>query len=302
MPLYTFGGSIYAAVTDAAGNRVPNWPLRVYASDTSTTSLTGLVEADSVTPIAELRSNPTGSADPGGIRLYRVPDRTAVFYGYTDPQGREVRLFEVAREVTSLFTVQADAAQANTSASNAAASATAAQTSADAAASSLAASRNEIAPAVADLAAYQIQTPTLEELVSDTVIDTQPVNNVPVTTVGINILRTIRVAPIPMRVLSVGLAWEYWALPANDVDYWEMQVVRVDAAGVLQTIGTRTTQAIGANANQGITSRKAWTFNALTLSATVIGAGEIVAVYALRRGAPPNMLLPLTVTMRAVPA
>jgi len=100
MPLYTFGGTPADVLTDAQGNVIPDYPLLVKAAGTGAT-VTALFEADGTTPIAQLRSNPTGSAVPGAIRTFKAADVSEIEYEYLDGSGNPVRWYEAGREVAS---------------------------------------------------------------------------------------------------------------------------------------------------------------------------------------------------------
>ncbi|KDN73907.1 hypothetical protein DF19_41655 [Streptomyces olindensis] len=98
--LYTFGGTPADVLTDASGNVIPDYPLIVRAAGTGA-SVTALFEADGVTPIAQLRSNPTGSATPGAVRTFRAADVSEIEYEYLGPGGQPLRWYQAGREVAS---------------------------------------------------------------------------------------------------------------------------------------------------------------------------------------------------------
>lgn len=100
MTLYTFGGGPADVLTDAQGNVIPDYPLLVKAAGTGAT-VTALFEADGTTPIAQLRSNASGSATPGAIRTFKAADVTEIEYEYNGPSGTPVRWYEAGREVAS---------------------------------------------------------------------------------------------------------------------------------------------------------------------------------------------------------
>ena len=100
MPLYTFGGTPSDVLTDASGNVIPDYPLLVKAAGTGAT-VTALFEADGTTPIAQLRTNVTGSATPGAVRTFKAQDVSEIEYEYLGPGGTPVRWYQVGREVAS---------------------------------------------------------------------------------------------------------------------------------------------------------------------------------------------------------
>ncbi|MFJ8049317.1 right-handed parallel beta-helix repeat-containing protein [Streptomyces luteogriseus] len=98
--LYTFGGTPSDVLTDASGNVIPDYPLLVKAAGTGAT-VTALFEADGTTPIAQLHSNPTGSATPGAVRTFKAADVSEIEYEYLGPGGTPVRWYQAGREVAS---------------------------------------------------------------------------------------------------------------------------------------------------------------------------------------------------------
>ncbi|MFF9894983.1 right-handed parallel beta-helix repeat-containing protein [Streptomyces longispororuber] len=100
MALYTYGGTPADVLTDTAGNVVPDYPVIVRAAGTGA-AITGLLEADGTTPIAQLRTNPTGSSAPGAIRTFKVDGVTAIEYEYNAPGGTTVRWYQSAREAAT---------------------------------------------------------------------------------------------------------------------------------------------------------------------------------------------------------
>ncbi|MGC4946164.1 glycosyl hydrolase family 28-related protein [Streptomyces sp. DT224] len=99
MTLYTYGGTASAVLVDANGNAVPDYPVTVRIADTGT-AITEMYEADGVTPIAQLRSNPASSDTPGAIRRFKIPNVVAIDYEYNGLQG-PVRWWEQGREVAA---------------------------------------------------------------------------------------------------------------------------------------------------------------------------------------------------------
>ncbi|EFL01579.1 conserved hypothetical protein [Streptomyces sp. SPB78] len=98
MTLYTFGGTPADVLTDTAGNVQPDYPVIVRVAGTGAT-VTALYEADGVTPVGQLRTNPTGSTAPGAIRAFKAADVVAIEYEYNSQAG-PVRWYEAAREAS----------------------------------------------------------------------------------------------------------------------------------------------------------------------------------------------------------
>lgn len=113
MTLYTYGGTPADVLTTATGDVVPDYPLAVRRAGTGEL-VTALFEDDGVTPIAELRSNPSSDAQPGAIRAFKIADVTEIDFEYLDASGNPVRWYEAGREVAAgaLSTAQSALAEA----------------------------------------------------------------------------------------------------------------------------------------------------------------------------------------------
>ncbi|MGQ4486902.1 right-handed parallel beta-helix repeat-containing protein [Streptomyces sp. SAS_281] len=98
MALYTFGGNGSAVLTTATGDIIPDYPVNVLAAGTG--QAVTLFEADGVTPISQLRSDPLTSDIPGAFRAFKA-DAAAIEYEYNGVHG-PVRQFELGREVATL--------------------------------------------------------------------------------------------------------------------------------------------------------------------------------------------------------
>lgn len=98
MTQYTYGGTPADVLVDSAGNVIPNYLVLVYRAGTNEL-ITAMYEADGTTPIAQLRTNTSGSPTPGAIRTFRVDDATAIEYEYNGPGGAPVRWYQAAREL-----------------------------------------------------------------------------------------------------------------------------------------------------------------------------------------------------------
>jgi hypothetical protein len=95
--MYTYGGTPADVLTTSTGDVVPDYRVLIYRANTDE-QVSALYEIDGSTPIAELRSNPAGHAQPGAIRPFKIPDVTAIEYAYNGPSG-EVRWYQPAREL-----------------------------------------------------------------------------------------------------------------------------------------------------------------------------------------------------------
>ncbi|MGW2708083.1 right-handed parallel beta-helix repeat-containing protein [Streptomyces sp. NPDC001356] len=104
--LYTYGGTPSDVLTTPDGTVVPDYPVRVRVAGTGET-VTALYEADGVTPIGELRSNPAGSAQPGAIRTFKIDGIAAIEFEYLDAGGNPLRWYEQGREVAQQALEQA---------------------------------------------------------------------------------------------------------------------------------------------------------------------------------------------------
>lgn len=151
-------------------------------------------------------------------------------------------------------------------------------------------------PTIDELAAC---TPTLEELIFSTVI---PCWNNGADKIGSATAMTLLVAPIPLRVLSCALSFEYWSLAASDTRYWTAELNAGTGPLGFRSVATRSTRNTGATANGGVTARKAWTFDAAAWGPADLGAGELLRLTATPVGDPvTDWDLPMTATLRYRP-
>ncbi|GAA2971363.1 right-handed parallel beta-helix repeat-containing protein [Streptomyces enissocaesilis] len=97
MALYTFGGTPADVLTTATGDVVPDYPLRVRVAGTGQL-VTALYEADGTTPIAELRTNPSTSSQPGAVRPFKT-DVPAIEFEYLAADGTPLRWYSSGREI-----------------------------------------------------------------------------------------------------------------------------------------------------------------------------------------------------------
>ncbi|MEV7867492.1 right-handed parallel beta-helix repeat-containing protein [Streptomyces sp. NPDC088124] len=100
MALYTYGGTPSDVLTTTSGDVVPNRAVNVRVAGTGEL-VTAIYEADGVTPIGQLRSNPASSSAPGAIRTFRVDSVTAIEYEHLDGAGNPVRWYQAAREAAT---------------------------------------------------------------------------------------------------------------------------------------------------------------------------------------------------------
>lgn len=154
----------------------------------------------------------------------------------------------------------------------------------------------------AEIATLKTQTPTLEELLTSTTVSCWRAAGAPSTYItGVTAL-TLLVAPIPLRILSVALSFEYMNLTAHDVNYWKADLNRGDGPGGFTTFATRSTQVTGANANGGIVQREAWTFDAAAWTSSDLSVGDLLRVTFTPFGNPAaDIGLPMTATIRYRP-
>lgn len=151
----------------------------------------------------------------------------------------------------------------------------------------------------ADLQATKAAVPTLEEQLTSTIVSCwKGTSDQPIDLVPWGYSATLLVAPINLSVLSVGLSFEYWSLPASDSAYWAASLLIGTSVAGFATAATRTTQNTGATANGGITARSPWTFNSAPGSPWTVPAGQLLLINWNPTGSPIQMKLPVTVTVR----
>lgn len=154
----------------------------------------------------------------------------------------------------------------------------------------------------ADLSALQQATPTHEELLFTTPICCWTAGTTPARDITSAVWITLVTAPIPMRILSVALSFEYWNLAASDTAYWKADLAQHTPAGAFNTFATRSTQNTGANANGPIVSRQAWTFDAAAWGTSDLAVGDSLTLRPTPVGSPvSDWRLPMVATVRYRP-
>ncbi|MER7967794.1 right-handed parallel beta-helix repeat-containing protein [Streptomyces sp. NPDC096080] len=100
MPMYTFGGTPADVLTTTTGDVVPDWPVTVRVAGTGAV-VSALFETDGTTPIAQLRSNPASSSQPGAIRTFKTDSVAEIEYEFLDKVGNPIRYYQAGRELAS---------------------------------------------------------------------------------------------------------------------------------------------------------------------------------------------------------
>jgi hypothetical protein len=147
----------------------------------------------------------------------------------------------------------------------------------------------------ADLESFKQTVPTLEEQLFSVVIPGW--NNGADRLASANAM-TLLVAPIPLRVLSVGVSWDYWNLPASDTKYWEGKLDKGSASTSWTEIARKTTQNTGAYAGGAVTARAAWTFDSANWGNADLLSGQLLRLVWTPYGTPSDLDMPFTVTVR----
>jgi hypothetical protein len=109
---------------------------------------------------------------------------------------------------------------------------------------------------------------------------------------------TLMVAPIPIRILSVAVSFEYWTLAGSDTSYWTGSIEHGTNAAGFPDMAVKTTQLTGALANNGITQRTPWTWDSAVWGTTDLAAGELLTVNWAPTGSPDALHLPKCYTIR----
>lgn len=281
--MYHYATNPANVVTDSAGNTVPGWRLTMYDSREGGSAVTDLETLDG----EPLPGYVTTDAD-GRYPFRRVDESEPVLWADDGQSG----------ERWSLVSVEAAAAAANalTKAEQAQAAATAAAASAQEAAQSVAEAGN-VDAALAELTAYQEQTPTLEELTFTTKITSVNYQGTLYPSHTSTFTVVAMVAPFPLTIRSLALAWDYYNLAANDQAYWEVVLRRGTADGPVN-VAARNTRATGAGANGGITGFEPWTFSGADTTAATFAAGDLVLIQFLPYGTPPKLVFGTAITLR----
>lgn len=148
-----------------------------------------------------------------------------------------------------------------------------------------------------NLDTLKTQVPTIEEQIFSTCLATWNGDQM----LSYSFIASIMVAPIAMRILSVGLVWDYFNQGVSDADYWKVTIRKGDNASGYADVATRATTNTGEISNGPIVARKAWTFDAAAWNDASLQPGNLLQLYFWRQGAPTDMRMPLTATVRYMP-
>lgn len=140
----------------------------------------------------------------------------------------------------------------------------------------------------------EVSTPTLEEQMFSLVIDGWRGSSSIISPQRMTLL----VAPIPVRILSVGLSFDYGGVAASNTNYWRGVLEKSEVGGAFPDITAKTTQSTGAEANGPIIARRAWTFDSGNWGDADIAKDQLLTLYWQEIGTPPAITLPMTVTVR----
>jgi hypothetical protein len=146
----------------------------------------------------------------------------------------------------------------------------------------------------AQLAALRQQTPTFEELLVTASFQSWMGG----TDISVPVRFTLLVAPIPVRILSVAVSFEYWTIASSETSYWTGVLEHGDGPAGFPDIATRSTRSTGPTANGGITARKAWTWDAAAWSGADLATGELLTVTWTPTGSPAPLHHPALYTLR----
>lgn len=155
----------------------------------------------------------------------------------------------------------------------------------------------------ADLQAFKSLVPSLEDLATTVMVDAWPdANGVPGTKMVSGYAATLMVAPIPLKILSVAVSFEYWSFAASDTAYWRGAIRKGSGIPGFTDLAVRTTQNTGGDANGGVTARTAWTWDAAPWADLTLAAGELLVATWSPYGGAGIQKLPATYTIRYRPA
>lgn len=147
----------------------------------------------------------------------------------------------------------------------------------------------------AELEAVKASTPTLEELLFSQMV---PCWNNGADRLYSGNAMTFLVAPIPLRILSISMSFEYWSIAASDSNYWTLSARKGSNATVWETFAERSTRNTGGTANGGVTGRTPWTFDGAVWGDADFAAGDLLRMDFVPTGNPADLDMPFTITVR----
>lgn len=152
----------------------------------------------------------------------------------------------------------------------------------------------------AEIDELKVSVPTLEELLLTVTFQcwVSESGGTPTMSRASGFRMCLLTAPIPIKVLSVSVCWEYLNLPASDTSYWTGTLEIGTGPAGFPDVAQRSTRNTGATANGGVTARKPWTFDAAAWADSDMAAGEVLALNWSKTGGPANLSFPMIATVR----
>lgn len=148
-------------------------------------------------------------------------------------------------------------------------------------------------------------TPTLEELLSSTVICCW--NGASVVSSGFRM--TLMTAPFPCRILGLGLSFEYTTLASgqpvvvgSNTNYWRAVLERGKPNGSFPDMAAKSTQLTGAETNGPILTRRTWSFDSANWNGDRdLNKDDLLCLNWQETGSPTPLRFPMVATVRYAP-
>jgi hypothetical protein len=146
-----------------------------------------------------------------------------------------------------------------------------------------------------ELETVKASTPTLEEQLFSQMV---PCWNNGADKLTSGNAMTFLVAPIPLRVLSISMSFEYWSIAVSNTHFWTLSARKGNNVTGWDTFAARSTQSTGGNANGPVSPRTAWTFDGASWTNADFAAGDLLRVDFVPTGSPAALDMPFTISIR----
>lgn len=297
---YTFGGGS-AEVTRDKGGMITTHDAQ--GNLMAFTVWDAQVGGNQITDLLDYQGNPLpgtvspipdpASLDEGLILFYARNSFPAVFLDRGVPGSVRIALW--AREMAALMPATIDKADtALTNSTSALADVDSANTNASDAVSTANATQ-------AQQTQLMTVTPTVDELsVASTVNGAWIAGAWSQTLTTTNSTMGLWSAPFACKVVWAAVSWDNWSFTANDTNYWNVTLRRMDAAKAQYDITVKGTKVTG---GESVVNRVTWVLNggAWNTAAALFAAKDLLCIDVAPVGAPAAMKFPITATFRYQP-
>lgn len=157
----------------------------------------------------------------------------------------------------------------------------------------------KVAPVQAAVTALAGTAATVDELIFSMRIDCNYSGTTATVELTTTTSSTLMVAPFALEIVDVTLSFERYNLAADNTNYARGWIQKVSSGTTTQMTTTKTTQATAPG--EAIVARRPWSLTGAGVTGNPLAAGDLLQLTLGVTGAPANIQLPVTVTVKYRP-